>query len=127
MKEILFVVAYVGLWIVSYLLASIAIDHQVRLEYLEEQQDRKEGRTAPKEPRKGSFLFGLIRAEEILEPPIPLEPCKLCGGTDVLLTYCKIFWFKRWLVYCIPCRKASFIKKDPHSACIEWNSNLPVD
>lgn len=127
MKEILFVVAFGGLWIVSYFLASIAIDHQVRLERLEDQFKHQDGKPFPRLPLKRVFLLGLISSEQILDPPMALEPCKKCGSTDVYLHSCKILRSERWLVYCPHCDVASYSQKTPYLACTDWNNNPPYE
>lgn len=74
---------------------------------------------------EGAFLLGLTGGEEIEEPPVPLKPCKVCGGTDVHLTKVRILGCRRYLVWCIPCELGSDPEKDIRDACNVWNLNVP--
>lgn len=73
--------------------------------------------------KKVSILFGLVSAEGYLDAPIALNPCRICGSTDVHLSHVRILWLHRWLVHCIPCNLDGLPKELPHQACIAWNNN----
>ena len=74
-------------------------------------------------PETKKYLFGLISVDGYLEPSIPLNPCRICGGTERYLTHTKILGIHRWLIYCVPCELGTEPKRYPHQACIACNNN----